>query len=74
MTRYKHPAKKQRLIKANRNTSWAPVFVILKKFGIGKKVHPSALGQKRSWRRNKLKVWLSDFIIILLQNFINFKF
>jgi ribosomal protein L39E len=55
MTRYKHPAKKQRLIKANRNTSWAPVFAVLKKFGIGKKVHPSALSAKRSWRRNKLK-------------------
>jgi len=56
MTRYKHPAKKQRLIKANRNTRNAPFFAILKKFGIGKKVHPSALSQKRSWRRNKLKV------------------
>ena len=56
MTRYKHPAKKQRLIKANRNTKWAPFFVVLKKFGSGKKVHPSALGMKRSWRRNKLKV------------------
>ena len=56
MTRYKHPAKKQRLIRAGRNTSWAPFFAVLKKFGSGKKVHPSALGMKRSWRRNKLKV------------------
>ncbi len=56
MTRYKHPAKKGRLIKANRTTKWAPVFAILKKFGPGKKVHPSALSQKRTWRRNKLKV------------------
>ena len=56
MTRYKHPAKKQRLIKAGRNSRWAPIFAILKKFGQGKKVHPSVLSQKRSWRRNKLKV------------------
>lgn len=56
MTRYKHPAKKARLIKAQRNTKWAPVFAILKKFGAGKKVHPSFISRKRSWRRNKLKV------------------
>ena len=56
MTRYKHPAKKQRLIKASRQTSWAPVFVVLKRYGVGKKVHPSAFSRKRSWRRNSLKV------------------
>lgn len=56
MARYKHPAKKQRLIKANRQTSWAPVFAVIKKFGKGKRVHPSALSKKRSWRQNKLKV------------------
>lgn len=56
MTRYKHPAKKQRLIKAGRATKWAPMFAVVKKFGTGKKVHPSHLGMKRSWRRNKLKV------------------
>lgn len=56
MTRYKHPAKKQRLIKAGRQTSWAPFFAVIKKFGKGKRVHPSAMSMKRSWRRNKLKV------------------
>ena len=56
MSRYKHPCRKAKLIKANRNTNWAPMFAILKKFGAGKKVHPSHLGMKRSWRRNKLKV------------------
>jgi ribosomal protein L39E len=56
MTRYKHPAKKKRLIKASRNASWAPIFAVFKKFGTGKKIHPSQLGMKRSWRRNKLKV------------------
>ncbi|NCC70852.1 50S ribosomal protein L39e [bacterium] len=56
MARHKHYAKKRRLIKANNNTKWAPYFAIIKKYGIGKKVHPSKLSQKRSWRRNKLKV------------------
>ncbi len=56
MTRYKHPNMKKRLGKANRRTRWAPVFAILKKFGAGKKVHPSAISRKRTWRRTKLKV------------------
>lgn len=56
MTRHKHPAKKKRLIKANNQTRWAPIFAVLKKYGQGKKVHPSRFSTKRSWRRNKLKV------------------
>ena len=56
MTRYKHPAKKKRLIKAGRQTKWAPPFAILRKFGAGKRVHPSAISQKRSWRRNSTKL------------------
>ena len=56
MTRFKHPAKKQRLIKAGRQTKWAPIFAVVKKFGVGKRVHPSHISSKRSWRRNKLKV------------------
>lgn len=56
MARYKHPNKKARLIRANKTTKWAPVFAVIKKFGVGKKVHPSNLSQKRSWRRTKLKV------------------
>lgn len=56
MARYKHPNRKQKLIKANRSTSWAPVFAVLKKHGKGKKVHPSYLSMKRSWRRTKLKL------------------
>ncbi len=55
MARYKHYSKKARLVKANRSTKWAPVFAVLKKYGKGKKVHPSNLSMKRSWRRNKLK-------------------
>ncbi|MFW6286226.1 MAG: hypothetical protein ACOC16_03830 [Nanoarchaeota archaeon] len=56
MARYKHPHRKSKLIKANSRTSWAPVFAILKKFGSGKKVHPSRISQQRSWRRTKLKL------------------
>lgn len=56
MARYKHPNKKARLIRANKTTKWAPIFAVIKKFGVGKKVHPSNLSQKRSWRRTKLKV------------------
>ncbi len=56
MSRYKHPSRKKSLIKANKQTKWAPVFAILKKFGAGKKVHPSQISRKRSWRRNKLKL------------------
>ncbi len=56
MTRYKHPSKKSRLIKANRETRWAPVFVVLKKFGTGKKIHPSIFGRKRTWRQSKTKL------------------
>ena len=51
----KNPQKKQRLMKKGRQTKWAPVWVVLKKFGMGKRIHPSAITtQKRTWRRNKL--------------------
>lgn len=56
MTRYKHPAKKARLISAKSQTRWAPMFAIIKKFGKGKRVHPSQMSMKRSWRRNSLKL------------------
>jgi ribosomal protein L39E len=56
MARYKHPSFKSKLIKARKNTKWAPAFAILKKFGKGKRIHPSQLSQKRSWRRGKLKI------------------
>jgi len=53
----KNPEKKAKLAKLGRRTRWAPVWVVLKKFGIGKKVHPSATTrQKRSWRRTKLHI------------------
>lgn len=49
--------KKQKLTKYGRRTKWAPVWVVLKKYGMGKRIHPSATTrQRRSWRRTKLKV------------------
>jgi ribosomal protein L39E len=53
----KNYEKKIKLMKAGRQTKWAPVWVILKKFGVGKRVHPSAITRyRRSWRRTKLRI------------------
>jgi len=49
--------KKIKLAKHNKRTRWAPVWVVLRKLGKGKKSHPSAVTHvKRHWRRTKLKV------------------
>jgi ribosomal protein L39E len=49
--------KKTKLAKKGRQTKWAPFWVVVKKFGKGKKVHPSATTRhRRSWRRTKLKI------------------
>ena len=49
--------KKVKLAKATKQTRWAPVWVVIKKMGTGKKVHPSAVTHvKRHWRRTKLKI------------------
>ncbi len=51
-----HPAKKQRLAKLRDQTRWAPIWTIPKKFGLGRKVHPSFHTViKRHWRRTKAK-------------------
>jgi len=53
----KNQEKKIKLSKKARQTKWAPVWIILKKYGIGKKVHPSAITRhRRSWRRTKLHI------------------
>ena len=53
----KDPNKKATLAKKGRQTKWAPVWVVLKKFGIGKRVHPSrTTANRRSWRRTKLHI------------------
>jgi len=56
MTRYKHPAKKKRLIKLGTQTKWAPFWTVFKVYGKGRKVHPSRHTYvKRHWRHNKAK-------------------
>lgn len=53
----KNYQKKTKLAVHGRRTKWAPVWAVLKKFGVGKKVHPSAMTkQRRSWKRTKLHV------------------
>lgn len=53
----KNKEKKIKLMKQNRRTKWAPIWVVLKKFGKGKRVHPSQITKyKRSWRRTKLHI------------------
>ncbi|MAG26204.1 hypothetical protein CMI47_11660 [Candidatus Pacearchaeota archaeon] len=55
MTR--HYPKKVKLAVHGRRTKWAPFWVVLKKFGMGKRVHPSQITkQRRHWRRTKLKI------------------
>jgi len=49
--------KKSKLAVRARQTKWAPVWVVLKKFGAGKRIHPSAVtAHRRSWRRTKLHI------------------
>ena len=49
--------KKVKLAVHTRRTKWAPIWAVLKKFGQGKRVHPSQLtAQRRHWRRTKLKI------------------
>lgn len=53
----KNQQKKATLAKKGRQTKWAPVWVVLKKFGMGKKIHPSATtARRRSWKRTKLHI------------------
>lgn len=53
----KNSERKAKLAKAGRHTKWAPVWAVLRKYGVGKKVHPSAITHhRRSWRRTKLHV------------------
>ena len=53
----KNTKKKSILAKKQRRSKWAPVWVVLKKFGMGKRIHPSAITRhRRSWRRTKLHI------------------
>lgn len=49
--------KKRRLAKAGTQTSWAPFWAVLRKFGKGKRAHPSVITHvKRSWRTKRLRL------------------
>jgi len=49
--------KKIKLGVANRRTKWAPFWAVLKKYGMGKRVHPSQMtAKRRNWRQTKLKI------------------
>lgn len=53
----KQRQKKIKLSKASSQTNWAPFWVIVKKFGAGKRVHPSSITRiRRNWRVRKLKI------------------
>ncbi len=53
----KNQQKKITLAKKARKTRWAPVWVILKKFEAGKRIHPSAITRnRRTWRRTTLHI------------------
>jgi len=53
----KNQQKKIKLAKKARQTKWAPVWAVLRKFGMGKRIHPSTITKyRRSWRRTKLKI------------------
>ena len=48
-------AKKTTLAVKGRQTKWAPIWVVLRKYGMGKRVHPSQVTKhRRHWRRTKL--------------------
>jgi ribosomal protein L39E len=50
-------SKKRHLDKVGKQTKWAPFWTVLKKYGKGKRVHPSKHTHvKRNWRTKKLKI------------------
>ena len=57
MSRRIHVSKKKRLVKRAAQTKWAPFWTVPKKYGKGKKVHPSRHTKvKRNWRRTKTQL------------------
>jgi ribosomal protein L39E len=57
MGRIKKTSKKVKLGKQGRRRKWAPFWAVIKKFGEGKRKHPSEMTRvRRNWRRNKLKI------------------
>jgi ribosomal protein L39E len=55
--KHNQKSKKSHLEKAGKHTTWAPFWAVVKKFGQGKRIHPSAITHvKRNWRTRKLKI------------------
>ncbi len=53
----KNILKKSTLAKKGRQTKWAPVWAVLRRFGKGKRVHPSHMTKnRRNWKRTKLHI------------------
>ncbi|MEM3091159.1 MAG: hypothetical protein QXX55_00405 [Candidatus Pacearchaeota archaeon] len=53
----KNSEKKVKLSKKAKQTKWAPIWAVLKKYGKGKRVHPASITRhRRSWRRTKLHI------------------
>ena len=49
--------KKIKLAVHGRRVKWAPFWTVLKKYGKGKRVHPSQMTRiRRNWRTTKLKI------------------
>lgn len=49
--------RKLKYSKHNKRTKWAPFWTVVKKYGKGKRVHPSFMTRiKRNWRRTKLRI------------------
>jgi len=56
LSRNKHRSRKKRLVRLNKQTRWAPFWIIPKIYGLGRRIHPGRhTFVKRSWRRTKLK-------------------
>jgi ribosomal protein L39E len=57
MSSIKNLRIKIKLSKYSKRSKWAPYWAVIKKYGIGRKVHPSRITEiKRNWRRNKTKI------------------
>ncbi len=56
MSRNKDFNLKIRLAKLGRRTRWAPIFSVIRRYGLGKRIHPSELTRiKRNWKRRKIE-------------------
>ena len=57
MAKKKDYQRKVKFAKKTRRTKWAPFWAVLRKHGMGKRVHPSQMTRvRRTWRRTKLKI------------------